>query len=114
MPLSKHPPKVSKFYFWYLAYAAVKGRFFSEGTGKIFQFLKMPFMWTQNYSWTFNVCKRQLQNIGNSLNWSSYKISSLQNVTKNANYMGNFNYLQRWQSEKLLNAYAYLNKHFID
>ena len=34
MPLSKHPPKVSKFYFWYLAYAAVtKGGLKSESAG---------------------------------------------------------------------------------
>ena len=35
MPLSKHPPKVSKFYFWYLAYAAVKGTFYLEDVDKM-------------------------------------------------------------------------------
>ena len=30
-----------------------KGRFFSEGDGEIFQFVKSTCMWTKNCSWTF-------------------------------------------------------------
>ena len=43
----------------FLEQAINKGSFFSEGAGKVFQFLKMTFMWTQNCSWTFNSSKRQ-------------------------------------------------------
>jgi hypothetical protein len=38
------------------ASACIKGRFFSDGAGKNFQFVKMTFIWTKNCSWTFISC----------------------------------------------------------
>ena len=38
--------KLDNFYILYRGATSAKGRFFSEGDGKNFQFLQLPFMWT--------------------------------------------------------------------
>ena len=54
--IQKYVPTEIRIFKFFVKKILLKVGFFSKGAGKIIQFFKMLFMWTQNYSWTFNSC----------------------------------------------------------